>query len=87
MSKVYSSNLTKEQWELIEPLIPRAKTGGRKREVDIWCILNAIFYVLTQGCTLCINSRMYMAKLTRRLSPMANCIYIFPQLATRWDMD
>ncbi|MBE9251692.1 IS5/IS1182 family transposase, partial [Dolichospermum sp. LEGE 00240] len=34
MSKVYSSNLTKEQWELIEPLIPRAKTGGRKREVD-----------------------------------------------------
>ncbi|MDM3851298.1 MAG: transposase, partial [Aphanizomenon gracile PMC627.10] len=45
MSKVYSSNLTKEQWELIEPLIPGAKTGGRKREVDIWCILNAIFYV------------------------------------------
>jgi len=35
MSKVYSSNLTKEQWELIEPLIPAAKTGGRKREVDI----------------------------------------------------
>jgi len=51
MSKVYSSNLTKEQWELIEPLIPGAKTGGRKREVDIWCVLNAIFYVLTQGCT------------------------------------
>jgi transposase len=51
MSKVYSSNLTKEHWELIEPLIPAAKTGGRKREVDIWCVLNAIFYVLTQGCT------------------------------------
>jgi putative transposase len=51
MSKVYSSNLTKEQWELIEPLIPVAKTGGRKREVHIWCVLNAIFYILTQGCT------------------------------------
>ncbi|MBE9251481.1 transposase, partial [Dolichospermum sp. LEGE 00240] len=51
MSKVYSSNLTREQWELIEHLIPAAKTGGRKREVDIWCVLNAIFYVLTQGCT------------------------------------
>jgi putative transposase len=51
MSKVYSSNLTREQWELIEPLIPAAKTGGRKREVDIGCVLNAIFYVLTQGCT------------------------------------
>jgi putative transposase len=43
MSKVYSNNLTKEQWELIEPLIPAAKTGGRKRKVDIWCVLNAIF--------------------------------------------
>jgi transposase len=51
MSKAYSSNLTQEQWELIKPLIPAAKTGGRKREVDMWCILNAIFYVLTQGCT------------------------------------
>ncbi|MBE9250422.1 IS5/IS1182 family transposase, partial [Dolichospermum sp. LEGE 00240] len=28
MSKVYSSNLTREQWELIEHLIPAAKTGG-----------------------------------------------------------
>ncbi len=35
MSKAYSSNLTKEQWELIEPLIPEAKTGGRKREVEL----------------------------------------------------
>ncbi|OUL32846.1 IS5 family transposase [Nostoc sp. 106C] len=51
MSKLYSSNLTQEQWELVEPLIPSAKRGGRPREVDIWEILNAIFYVLTQGCT------------------------------------
>ncbi len=43
MSKAYSSNLTKEQWELIEPLIPEAKTGGRKREVDMWSILNAMW--------------------------------------------
>lgn len=51
MSKAYSSNLTLEQWELIAPLIPTAKAGGRKREVDICSVLNAIFYVLTQGCT------------------------------------
>jgi transposase len=56
MSKVYSSNLTREQWELIEHLIPAAKTGGRKREVDIWCVLNAIFYVLTQGSVFSLNS-------------------------------
>jgi transposase len=51
MSKAYSSNLTQWQWELIEPLIPLAKPGGRNREVEIGVVLNAIFYVLTQGCT------------------------------------
>ena len=47
----YSSNLTLEQWQLLEPLIPRAKPGGRPRQVNVWDILNAILYLLTQGCT------------------------------------
>ncbi|MBW4443533.1 MAG: IS5 family transposase [Plectolyngbya sp. WJT66-NPBG17] len=51
MSKACSSNLSAEQWQLIEPLIPSAKSGGRPREVDVWDVLNAIFYLLTQGCT------------------------------------
>ncbi len=51
MNKAYSSNLTLEQWELLEPLIPNAKPGGRPREVNVWDILNAILYLLTQGCT------------------------------------
>jgi putative transposase len=51
MSKVYSSNLTQAQWELIEPLIPQALPGGRPREVEIWEVLNGIFYVLCSGCT------------------------------------
>jgi transposase len=51
MSKAYSSNLTLDQWELLEPLIPVAKKGGRPRVVDGWEVINAIFYVLTQGCT------------------------------------
>jgi len=50
MSKAYSSHLTEEQFELIQPLIPPAKPGGRPREVDMWEILNAIFYIVTQGC-------------------------------------
>ena len=29
MSKVYTSNLTYEQFELIKPLLPPAKKGGR----------------------------------------------------------
>jgi len=51
MSKSYTTNLTQEQWELIEPLIPPAKKGGRNREVDMWAVINAIFYIVTQGCT------------------------------------
>jgi putative transposase len=51
MSKAYSNNLTQWQWELIQPLIPPQKHGGRSREVEVWSVLNAIFYLLTQGCT------------------------------------
>lgn len=50
MTKAYSSNLTEAQFELIESLIPPAKPGGRPRTVDIWAVLNAIFYVVVQGC-------------------------------------
>lgn len=49
MSKAYSSNLSQAQYELIEPLIPPAKPGGRPREVDLLAILNAILYVVVQG--------------------------------------
>ena len=50
MSKAYSSNLSQAQFELIEPLIPPAKPGGRHREVEMWAVLNAILYVVVQGC-------------------------------------
>jgi transposase len=46
----YDSDMTEEEWELAEPLIPMAKRGGRKREVDTREVLNAIFYVLWTGC-------------------------------------
>lgn len=31
----YPSDLTDAEWEYVEPLIPPAKHGGRRREVDI----------------------------------------------------
>jgi transposase len=40
-----------EQWELIAHLFPEAKPGGRPRSVSIYAIMNAILYVLCQGCT------------------------------------
>jgi transposase len=46
----YPSDLTEDEWALVAPLIPPAKRGGRRREVDVREVLNAIFYVLSTGC-------------------------------------
>ena len=50
MTKAYSSNLTRDQFELIETLLPAAKPGGRPRSVCLWSVLNGILYVVVQGC-------------------------------------
>jgi len=49
MSKAYTSNLSQDQWELLERLIPAAQPGGRPREVNVLEVLNAIFYLLTSS--------------------------------------
>lgn len=46
----YDSDLTDEEWALVTPLIPPAKHGGRRRDVNVREIFNAIFYVLWTGC-------------------------------------
>lgn len=51
MTKAYPSNLTWEQWELIADLFPTAKSGGRPRTIGLFTVVNAIFYVLCEGCT------------------------------------
>ena len=46
----YPSDLTDDEWSLVDGLIPSAKRGGRKRDVDIREIVNGIMYVLSTGC-------------------------------------
>ena len=46
----YPSDVTDEEWSWIEQLIPPAKRGGRRREVDVREVLNGIMYVLSTGC-------------------------------------
>jgi putative transposase len=48
--KLYKTDLTDEQWSVVEPLIPPAKQGGRHRTVDIREVLNTIFYQNKTGC-------------------------------------
>lgn len=46
----YPSDLTNLEWEIIEPLLPKPKKGGRHRETDIKEVVNAILYLLSEGC-------------------------------------
>src|SRR5438093_7282656 len=45
----YPSDVTDEQWRLMEGLIP-VYPGGRPRKTNLRDVLNAIFYVLRTGC-------------------------------------
>ena len=49
--KAYPSDLTEAEWQLLEPLIPSEKPGGKHRKVDMREIVNAIFYLLRNGCS------------------------------------
>jgi putative transposase len=51
MRKGYPTDLSDQEWEILEPLLPPAKPGGRPREQDMREILNAIFYILRAGCS------------------------------------
>src|SRR6266849_5550374 len=46
----YPTDLTDEQWHIIEPMIPPEKHGGRHRTVSMREVVNAILYILRTGC-------------------------------------
>lgn len=48
--KPYPTDLTDEQWKLIEPFLPEAKLGGRPRKTDLREVVNALLYLVRAGC-------------------------------------
>jgi putative transposase len=46
----YSTDLSDQQWALIEPLLPAALPGGRPRAVDMRRVVDAILYIVKNGC-------------------------------------
>lgn len=48
--KAYPSDLTDQQWELIQIVIPEPKPGGRPRCVDMREVVNALLYLNRSGC-------------------------------------
>jgi transposase len=46
----YPSDLTDDEWALVEPLIPPGKRGGGKRTVVMREVVNGLMYILSTGC-------------------------------------
>lgn len=48
-SRRYPSDLSQKRWEIIRPLLPGARLGGRPRTVSLRRVINAILYVTRAG--------------------------------------
>jgi putative transposase len=46
----YPSDLSDQEWRMLEPLIPPGKPGGWPRVIEMRSILNGMFYLLRSGC-------------------------------------
>jgi putative transposase len=45
----YTTDLTDEEWQILQPLLPPVKSGGRPRKYPMREVLNGIQYVLRGG--------------------------------------
>ncbi len=48
--RAYPSDLSDEQWQALDQLVPAIKCGGRPADHERREIVNAILYVLRTGC-------------------------------------
>jgi putative transposase len=46
----YASDLTDEEWQILAPLLPPEKPGGRPRKYAMRDVIDGIQYVLRGGC-------------------------------------
>jgi putative transposase len=50
MRQRYKTDLTDEQWQVIKPLLPAAKPGGRPRTTDLREVINTLLYQARTSC-------------------------------------
>jgi len=48
--RAYATDLTDAQWDIVAPLLPPAKHGGRPRTVSLREVVNTILYLNRTGC-------------------------------------
>ena len=47
---VYPTELTEAEWQVLKPLVPPVKPGGRPAKYSRHEVINGIRYVLRTGC-------------------------------------
>jgi transposase len=50
MQKMYPSDITREQFEKIRPILESSRKRTKPRTVDLYDVFNAVLYVLKTGC-------------------------------------
>lgn len=48
--KTYPTDLSDEQWKLLETMLPPPELLGRKRSVNLRAVVNALCYLVRSGC-------------------------------------
>ena len=46
----YDTDLSDEEWGELQPLLPKARRGGRPRSTDPREVMNALLYLAKTGC-------------------------------------
>jgi transposase len=59
MTLAYTTELTSEQYELLDSLLPTAATTGRPRIVNLMSVIQGILYVLVSGCAWRLLPKQY----------------------------
>ena len=79
---LYPSDLTDDEWRLVEPLIPPGKPGGGKRTVVMREVVNGLMYILSTGCQSVSGAR---SRKTCRRKARSTVTSICGPMTARWN--
>lgn len=79
MSRQYPSDITREQFSKIEPILESARKNTKPRELNLYDVFCAILYVLKSGC----QWRM----LPKDFPKWSSCYYYFRVWSQRKDIN
>jgi hypothetical protein len=78
LNRRYETDLTDAAWELVKPLLPAARHGGRPRTTDVCTVVNAILLSIANG--------LPMAPASTPVPAMGHGLLLLSELGELWDL-